>query len=392
MKRFFFTTIALAIVAIGCTKSGLLESPQTYEEPITFEPYTGKLPVTKATEAKSDTTLKRSGFRVIGYEETTTGAITTTVTPFLDKIVNWGKPTSDATTDKWYYSGAAYWPEEKNLSFMAYGLNVNEETGKGTPAITDRFVQNGNDYSSFTYTVPDNVALQKDLVISPVLKGMNNDGTGDKTVRFQMKHVLSRIGFSVLTTGTEGVEVIIKNIKLQGSFATQGTVDLDAMTSGETPVPATPSITPSTTKASKTYSLFDSDYDKTKTTGDFEGFIVSSVNNQTTAIHNNITFEAGTTYDPDGETGRTNAATDKRYMMLMPGNVGSSAKIEVTYQLSGGEDMVADVSIANFNFLGGTAYEFVFTVSTVAVGFNVQVTPWSDDTSNPVETVTLPLS
>ena len=78
-------------------------------------------------------------------------------------------------------------------------------------------------------------------------------------------------------------------------------------------------------------------------------------------------------------------------MMIMPGNVGSNAKIEVTYQLSGGEDMVADVSIANFNFAGGTAYEFVFTVSTVAVGFNVQVKDWSD-TENPVQTEELPLS
>ena len=391
MKRFFFATIALAAVAIGCTKSGLIESPQTYEEPITFEPYTGKLPVTKATEAKSDTTLKRSGFRVIGFTETQNGAITTTGTPFLDKVVRWGKPTSEATADKWYYEGAAYWPDGQNLSFMAYGLNVNEETGKGSPAITDRFVMNGSDYSSFTYTVPEKVALQKDLVISPVLKGVNNSGEGDKTVRFQMKHVLSRIGFSVLTTGTAGVEIIIKNIKLQGSFATQGTVDLDAMTTGETPTPATPSISPSSSKTAMTYSLFDSDYDKTKTSGNFKGFITSSVNNQTTAIYNNTSFAAGSEYDPDGKSGDAAAASDSRFMMLMPGNVGPNAKIEVTYQLSGGEDMVAEVSIANFNFAGGTAYEFVFSVSTVAVGFNVQVKEWSD-TENPAHTVTLPLS
>ena len=390
MKRFFFATIALAAVVVGCTKSGLIESPQTYEDPISFEPYTGKLPVTKATEAKSDTTLKRSGFRVIGFTETQNGAITTTGTPFLDKIVNWGAPTEGAS-EKWHYTGAAYWPDGDNLSFMAYGLNVNEETGKGSPAITDRFVMNGNDYSSFTYTVPNDVALQKDLVISPVLKGMNNDGDGDKTVRFQMKHVLSRIGFSILTTGTEGVEVIIKNIKLHGSFATQGTVDLDAMTTDETPVPATPSIVPSSTKETKFYSLFDSDYDKTKTSGNYKGFITSSVKDQTTVIYSNTTFAAGSDYDLDGKTADAAAVSDSRYMMIMPGNVGSNAKIEVTYQLSGGEDMVADVSIANFNFAGGTAYEFVFTVSTVAVGFNVQVKDWSD-TENPVQTEELPLS
>ena len=74
MKRFFFLTIALAAAAISCTKSGLLESPQTYENPIEFEPYAGKAPVTKATEVLTDD-IKESGFHVVGFVEGTDDAI-----------------------------------------------------------------------------------------------------------------------------------------------------------------------------------------------------------------------------------------------------------------------------------------------------------------------------
>lgn len=405
MKRFFFTVIALSSVAVGCTKSGLMESPQTYKEPISFEPYTGKAPVTKATIAY-DSDLQTSGFRVIGFKDGAEGI--TTASPELKKWVSYNSGVEDGK-NPWSYTGAMYWPDEGTLSFVAYGLNANGVTssssltadGDITAAPNDIFkMSEGNDYTSFVYSVPDNVDEQKDLVISPMLPKMNG---GKVSLRFY--HVLSRIGFSLKTTGTDDINVIIKNIRFTGTAATTATFNLqNAVTLTETGEGENKTTTVNYSRrlgnaTSINYSLFDSEYTKgTNDSNKYPSFIAQSKSNSNAVtISNNYEFTA-TNFNPgDVESippvNQPESADNKlnRYMMIMPGEV-TNPTIEVIYQLEDGDDMVATVELGDqYNFAAGTGYEFVFTVSTTAVGFSVKVDKWNPTTGEGDSAVTTPI-
>ena len=396
MKRFFFTVIALAAVAVGCTKSGILESPQTYESPISFEPYTGKAPVTKAT-IENNTTIT-SGFRVIGFVETTADNDFDVANPYLRKFVRFGDHDGDKATaetptpDTWFYSGAMYWPEGKELTFVAYGLNVN-----GTPAealkdskyfegdadkVTGdvKFAQDASDYTSYTYTVGATAADHKDLVISPALPNCKSsdpsgDGpaattNGDKVVNIRLYHVLSRIGFKLAvdndyvvkdgestTPGYSNRAITIHNVSLTGNFINNGTFNLTSAVSvsGETITYGTVGgdATPTT------YSLFS----------EGQSFMHTP---------NGAESSAHPIYDNTDDAAEN--ADDDRYMMIIPGDPGDDAIVTVSYQIAGGERTSVNLPLSNdLVFAAGKAYEFVFTVSNVAVGFDVDVTDWNTD-------------
>lgn len=358
MKRFFFLTIALAAAAISCTKSGLLESPQTYENPIEFEPYAGKAPVTKATEVLTDD-IKESGFHVVGFVEGTGNAIEK-ANPYLFRDVTFAN-------GKWGYTNAAYWPEGKKLTFVAYGLNA-----------ASSFTDATTDYTSLAFAVEDKVADQKDLVISKPVPNMS----GEK-VTVHLHHVLSRIGFKVQTTGSDNVNATIKNITISGDFVTSGTFDLvNAVKYGTSPT----EYTPADNTGSKTisYSLFDSDYAaKGETNKDYPCFVAKGQGQF--PIYSNATFNPSTNpYDDFTDPTATVDATKEanRFMMLMPQTVNAS--IQVIYQLSDGIEQTANLVLKDQVFAPGKAYEIKFTISTVAVGFTVGVDNW-DTTTDPID-------
>ena len=427
MKRFFLFTIAIAVAAVGCTKSGLVDAPQTYEAPISFEPYAGKIPVTKASLADG-ISIRQSlenggGFHVTGFINNSTIDYKKY---YMNKDVYDINGGSGATAS-WKYEGVAYWPEGSTLDFVAYGLNAKKEVGgipaveadpdkeieaspavPGTPTIT--FDDSNFPYTKFTYSVPNNVADQEDLVVSKYEAGKSlASGTNSGTVQFVLEHVLSRVGFSVKTNnapetdGTEGVKVTIKNITLNGSMATSGVVDLTQSTAF---------ITAGTASATS-YSIFDSEYVKG---GELThpGFITG---NTLTAvpIYANTTF-TGTNNAVQEVPSSTNGvpvdedlleAYNNRFMMIMPGTVGNLANnvkpyIEVIYQLTDAEEQVARITLEKtatttndngetvtttspWTFEAGKAYEFVFTASTTAIGFSVTVSEWVT-TGNPLVT------
>ena len=359
MKRFFFTVIAVAAVASGCTKGGVLESPQTFQDPISFEPYTGKAPVTKATVANDATLLE--GFRVIGFEETSNGEFDATK-PFLRKMVTGVATTTTpeggepVTTTDWSYDGAMFWPGG-NVSFVAYGLNVNTTSSATKPtaittqgadygdvqtAGTDIFKMSGTDYTSFTYNVQADRAKQKDLIISPVVSQSSGE------VALNLYHVLSRVGFSIdiQNNAANPPAVAITSIKLTGNFISSATFDLkNAVVSGETV-----SYNVRGNRALTTYEFF----------GEGESFTTYASGKQEIDVTDN----------------------DERFLMIVPtGNetgVGSDAEVVVTYSIGGVPQTPAKLSLASdFKFLAGKAYEFVFTLSTVAVGFGVEIDDWN---------------
>ena len=364
MKRFFFTAITLAAVAVGCTKSGLLESPQTYQDQITFEPYTGKAPVTKATIA-DDVTL-RDGFRVIGFDADATGSIENT---YLRKMVTGTLVTvkdesgdvvknedgSDKKETKWEYKGAMFWPEkaEDKLNFVAYGLSVNGsptvnqtdgvDYGDATITNDDIFKMSGTDYTVYTYTVSPTRRAQRDLLICPMNTGNNN-----RTVELRFYHVLSKIGFSVdvqnATTATTKPEVEITSIELTGSFIETATFDLkEAVTVSNNVATYKRGGEAST----RTYLFYGTD---------------------------ETTFKTSTTGKQAIHTGNEN----DRYMMIVP---GQGTEIIVKYKIGGVQQKDAKLTLTT-PFEAGKAYEFVFTLSTVEVGFDVDVTDWDTTSKN----------
>lgn len=375
MKRFFFTAITLAAVAVGCTKSGLLESPKTYEDPITFEPYTGKATMTKATVAET-TTIEDLGFSVIGFEETTTGL---NATPYLDKDVK-------KVGEDWTYEGAMYWPDGSELTFVAFGNN----------ALDNVTYPVGTDYTKLTYEVPTAAASQKDLVISPVKPNCTSakpNGIAEenaKAVSVRLYHALSRVGFKVKTIGVSGVTVSISDITMRGKFVTSGTFDLTQITAGEKAI---------------SYELTDEQS--------------SEVSYPLFASGQSFTTDGTLETDSNAKIFDIVPSTDEndRFMMIMPGAVGDvkdtedidndgdttdsvSPYIKVVYTLTGANPQTAIIPLLkegkNFEFEIGKAYEFVFTVSTQAVGFDVQVGIWQPDTNTDnvtdPETETFPLS
>lgn len=438
MKRFFFTTIALIALAVSCTKSGLIESPQTYQDPITFEPYTGKALATKASVAETKDIY--SGFRVIGFEEGTYNVTTdnpygiTASNPYLRKMVTSTNGTS------WTYNGAMYWPQTSNLTFVAYGLNFLsaptaiaevEDAGYGdvTTDADDIFAM-GLDYTTFTYSVPEMVAKQKDLIISPALHNCASDdasgtfdsGKSDK-VNIKFFHVLSRIGFQVRTSNTtvtgtgKTAKVSIKDVQLHGSFPTSATFNLlTAVTATSTTTDGsttyTTAYTAPTTSGTNTtmYSIFDThatDFVESK----HPVFITDgSQNTKDFPIYANATYDAtATSYVEPASTNENNK--DNRYMMVLPYTVGDvteaanedlngngttgetlSPFIKVVYQITDAEEQTAYISLpkksdnSNFTFEAGKAYEFIFTISTDAVGFTVDVEPWDTNIDDKEET------
>ena len=414
MKRFFFTVIALAAVAVGCTKSGLIESPQTYEIPITFEPYTGKAPVTKAAVvATAD--LYADGFRVIGFEQAAkSDALTgdqelfSNTSAFLDRKVvakyNGGNLVTDTDGKTvWTYENAMYWPENKYLAFVAYGLNVNSDGSDPDTTVgldeSTCFVR-GADYTTFTYTVSKTVADQKDLVISPLMKDKNN---ASGKIAVQLHHVLSRVGFKVLPSGTSGVNVVIKNINLTGNFVESGTFDLTTAVDVSTTPKSYDVELGSAAATAFSYSLFGDGYAFGATAkNSYKGFSTTSTTGTQTAVPvwNNYVFASGNTFNPKQIVtadlkAETDAAYSNRYMMLMPQEI-TGATVEVIYHLSDDIERVATIPIGDaagkFEFEAGKAYEFVFTISTTAVGFDIVVNPWNPAAGQDVDSTLTPVA
>lgn len=371
MKRFFFSVLALAAVAVGCTKSGIVELPQSLQTPIQFEPYSGKALVTKADTAGISTLQKAltegGGIHVTGFLEEAKGVVSDYANSlYMDKDVKF-------VDQKWIYEGASYWPESGSLTFVAYGLNSGSA-----------FAPVANSKTDFTFTVADEVANQKDLLVSPIMTAKD---INIPTVTIKLSHLLSRVEFALKTNNEEDndVQVLIKDVKLHGSFAKQGTVDLT-----DTVAVITPGSSVSTS-----YSVFDSEYEfgtaDTDTTS-YPGFLLEANTVVAAPIYNNVTFTPAGLVPASGDgtsfpTTTSTAKSASRYMMLMPGTVTAPTGgaehpyIEVVYQLTDAEEQKAMVELVDaegndWTFAPGKAYKFVFTVSTTAIGFEVEVDPW----------------
>lgn len=359
MKKHIFTAIIFATATLSCTKSNLVEVPQSQETPITFEVYNGKATMTKATSiigatgepTNGQSLAEAGGFHVTAFKTTDY------TSAYFNKDMVW-------STNAWAAEDNydVFWPGDATLDFLAFGNNVSDKevTSNGvTPVDLISPINPATDgsFTQFTYNVPDNVAEQEDLVVSAMVTTKLSETNGG-AVQLEMKHILSRIGFKVNVKGSAAV--VINEITLNGAFSTSGTVDLTA---------TTPAIAPlkndqdEVVKTPTSYSLLPGD----------------------------------TSFSPEADqTQQIHSGTAKNcYMMVIPGTVGDYATntkpyIHIEYTLGGVLDE-KDIPLtvdktptgANMAFVAGKAYEYIFTISAAKIDFEGSVVDWDETGTNP---------
>lgn len=362
MKKHIFTAIIFATATLSCTKSNLVEVPQSQETPITFEVYNGKAPMTKAISIIGATGEPENGQSLAdaGGFHVTAFKTTDYTSAYFNKDMAWSTNAWAATDNN-----DVFWPGDATLDFLAFGNNVSGKkvTSNGVTQvdlISPISPATDGSFTQFTYNVPDIVAEQEDLIVSGIITTKLSETNGG-AVQLEMKHILSRIGFKVNVSGSAAV--VINEITLNGAFSTSGTVDLRSTT------PAIVSVKDNANNVVKTptsYSLLPGDTS------------FSPVPNQIQQIHSG-----------------TEETAENCYMMIIPGEVGNYAEstkpyIHIEYTLGGVEDekdipLTVDNTATGGNmvFAAGKAYEYIFTISAAKIDFTGSVVDWDETGTNP---------
>lgn len=302
MKKIHYLAICLLATGLtACTQNEEISSLET-QKAITFDTYVGRDAATRASVINK-TALQDAGFGVLGYY--TEDAWAETATPnfmYNQKVsgANWG------------YEPLKYWPATGKISFFAYApydedAELSANTEAGTPTLT--------------YTVPDAVGEQIDLLVA----GAQKNQTGD-IVNFTFKHALSRIGFGVKLADGSAVDnqttIAFSSIALTADFDSSNTLTLDLDGSDNvqwgTPTPAT----------DVTYTLSDTNIET-----------ITSLSTANTAPINN----------------------ESSYLMVLPqdfSGVGDEMEITANFSLSTEDDKLDGGEFtANYEFTGKVALE-----------------------------------
>ena len=138
------------------------------------------------------------------------------VTAFMDsqKYMDHEKLTKQA--DAWKPQKNYFWLGEKTLDFYAwYPYN----SAEGTNGIPAGMTLNQEDFSSITYTVPQEVSQQEDLMFA-VNKNASEPADG-KATSLDFKHSLAAVKFVVgnLPAGSKVTSVALKGVKYKGDLA-----------------------------------------------------------------------------------------------------------------------------------------------------------------------------
>lgn len=369
MKKNIYIAIAVAAVAVGCTKSNLVDAPEAQQTPISFETYTGKTPTTKAVSETTETLAatyndeNKTAIHVNAFVPGTYTGAYTSMDVWCESYTPDNVQTNETNefSATWKYSGQAYWPSNGKLDFIAYGNNA-----------ADHLVSIDGSLTSFNYTVPTKASEQEDLIVAvtPTAGSMPTNGR----VSLAFKHLLSRVGFTLKTTQAhEGVSVTINSVVLKGSnFASTGT--LDFLNAGA--LVTEPSIAAVVDAEVTSYSLFDTSYPAAS----YDYFFTAD----SPGPDNGIGIYANKRY-AEGSNVDTSVSENDRYMMLIPG--ASIAGAEVYYKLPGAEEQHAIATLTSpITLEKGKAYEFIIKISTDAIEFSGEVTDWdpANGTDTPV--------
>lgn len=377
MKRFIFSAIALAVATSACTESGIIETPDTYSNPLVFDTYIGKSPVSKAVDVDLAYLQEGTvpGVKLYAFKSdigNTNSDYVDYSSSYLDGELQysnaWIYKEGDKTVD-------AYMPSGKDLAFASYNLAANSCMANPTSA-------------EFDFVVKPNMENQVDLLVTP-LTFVTEAAGQDTPVSLHFYHLLSRIGFKILSTGGNS-NIKINAINVCGTFPNAGHVNMKLVTNNET---RRPKIAPITDRV-------------------VDGSIYNSAGYSFFTNEQSFIIECKQCNSEKGAQQITKDNSGNHYMMIIPGEVGNlpdtqdvdedgnlteetiAPYIEVKYQLGTVEkiedwgkitEKTAKVPLAvnkgteaapkweNWIFEAGKAYEFIFKITTATIEFSATV-------------------
>ena len=232
-KKFVMGIAAMAALTLVSCSSDDLDSfsdNSSKNEAISFDGYLGRSAVavngTRGSEVKiGDLQTSAEGFGVFGYHNTTAHG-SETEQPFNANLFNNQQVTYN--NSKWTYSPLKFWPSDGHIDFLAYApYNVGTVDNK----------------YCLDFTVSKTITEQKDLLWAKTEDQTMANNSGTNKVKFQFKHALSRLGYTVKLYGdfsknpANKTTFKLKKLTLAGSypksttetaqaFYTKGTIDL----------------------------------------------------------------------------------------------------------------------------------------------------------------------
>ena len=332
MKKVIFISALAIAAAVSCTKSDIVDTK--FNEAISFEAYTGRDAMTKATPYGSSNVPTEIG--LYGYylgNNPTWGT--------ASKANLWQNATLKETTTAGVWAVAndpKYWANDAdNYTFLAYAPIATTTEG-------DYYVAEGTDGENpaIFYTVDDDLANQKDLLYA---KKEGTASTLKSGVELLMHHSLARLTVKAKEVEDTDFDFYVKEVKISGDFNVTGQFDLynEIWTSDEF------------TSDDATYSFYNTPANTTALT--------------TTAVD-----YAGTA----------------NYLMMLPTTFTTEAPatlyVKYTTFYEGQESMPIEKSLAiSQEFAQGKAYsiELAFSHEATPITFKVTVEDWpAEETIN----------
>lgn len=232
-KKFVMGIAAMAALTLVSCSSDDLDSfsdNSSKNEAISFDGYLGRsaVAVNGSRGGVLDVpALQRSaeGFGVFGHYKEADGQ------EFGHDLFNNQQVTYKASA--WTYSPLKFWPAQGHIDFLAYAPYDSKYNDKVS-----------NDNQKIDFTVNSTIKNQKDLLWANNAVNQTMANNSKNKVKFQFKHALSRLGYSVKLYGdytSNNVKFTLKEITLTGSdpksttasttetakaFYTDGTIDL----------------------------------------------------------------------------------------------------------------------------------------------------------------------
>lgn len=351
-KKFFMGIAAMAaLTLVSCSSDDLnsVSDNSSKNEAISFDGYLGRSAVAVNGSRGSVETkekLKTDGFGVFGnYSEESEGTKTVYGKNWFDNV----KVTCPSSA--WEYKPLKYWLPKGHIDFLAYAPHVDKKELKNN---TDNTV-----LSCIDFDVPSTIAEQKDLLWA----NATNKTKTDKTVTFNFKHALAKIGYTVKTNvvGT-GTTITLNKIILAGTE--DGTSDAPFYTSG----------TIDLSKANGASDLWTNQQGKQKFTW-FDG----TKQLTSTSAFNNSNISGNP------------ANSDENYLFVIPQDFTGADKlyvvVEYTITYNTGVEAIMKSTVSSQikkKFEQGKAYMINLTVGLTPIQFDAEVADWGNIDDNPI--------
>ncbi len=252
---------------------------------------------------------------------------------------------------RWRYSPLRYWPNSGYVSFFAYS----PYTGSGDPYLQQTSLVTTSGEPKLTYTVPDGVIQQRDLLVSvPMLNKTGDDVNVDNRLEVNLQHALANIVFYAKPTAVCNFPVKVSVVRI-GKFKNKALY--------------------SYINSANHWILLSDAQDKT--------YILARDHGGMTGILEDLDVSAQTEY--------VKISADNSNLMLLPQTVDAEDKIHIDVDLFINGITQAPITRSTETTLNtfmpvlekGKRYSIKILISALAdVTLTCVVSPWTDETIN----------